>query len=964
MTDANSVSNLISNILGHHNDLGKATINIGTIQAGNNTNVQQPQPIDPLPTALAALKELPLDYIPAPRLDLPQASRLPFMPNKDFVGRETELKALAAAVGKVQPTIVFPSVATGLGGIGKTSLVTEFAYRYGVYFHGGVFWLNCADPAQIANQIAACALALKLDVAGLALDEQVRRVMLAWQDPIPRLLIFDNCEDQAILERWKPTVGGCRILVTARSDCWIGLTNIRIGLLSLAESRKLLQQLCPRLTDIEADAIADDLGYLPLALHLAGSYLQSYPDRSVVTYRKDLTITHSSLKGRGASLSPTRHELDVEATFLLSLRQLKQTNKIDSYALRMLNGAAWCAPGMPIARDLILGFVPVATDPDTAVDGLRRLQQLGLLDGTDTLVLHRLIAQVVKSTKVGETTYGRIIQALIHRKQTYLHPYLAMVERAFILALSKTYNTELITLSWVHPHLRHLTLRALVRKDIHSARLAILLGAYENMSGNFTYAQQLYEHAWMVNKRHLGKNHPDTITSINNLAIVVTNQGLYKKAQELSELALSLYQKKLGKDHIYTIRAMNNLAAVIERQGYYQKAQELYEWVLMSNQRRVDHHNIDIAMSMSNLAGVFKHQGYYRKSQELYEQAIALLKSVFTIEHPLIITSIIGLGGALIHQGQYLEAYTLCTQAIRMCERLLGNDHPVTITSIHAMAVILYYQGQYAEAYTLGQHVLSIRKRLLGNNHPDIASINQTLALILNRQGYYTNAYSLCKSALTMREQFLGKAHPYTAATTYNLAVILSRQGMYEEAFTLCHQALSIQQRVLGTTHPDTATSTHVLAVILSHQGHYAEALMFCQQALSMRERILGKNHPDTATSIHILTGILCHQGRYKEAYDLCQQVLSLREHILGKKHADTALSLNSLGYILTNQMLYEQAQGCYERALIITEDALGKDHPDTNMIRSNIEVLHWIIYESQQDLVSTFKATERMQIR
>ncbi|ABX07776.1 hypothetical protein Haur_5148 (plasmid) [Herpetosiphon aurantiacus DSM 785] len=334
-----------------------AGINFGTMQS----IIQMlPEPIDPLPAALAALAAIPLDHVPQPRSDLPHASRLPFEASPHFVGREDELKQLAAAIGTAQPAVVMPAVATGLGGIGKTSLVTEFAYRYGVYFHGGVFWLNCADPDQVASQIAGCALALGIDLTGMALDEQVQRVLNAWKSPMPRLLIFDNCEDRAILDQWKPTVGGCRVLITARSDQWPTLTQIRLGLLSPTESRSLLQRLCARLTDAEADAIAEDLGHLPLALHLAGSYLNTYSHHTVEQYRKDLTIAHRSLKGRGALPSPTRHELDVEATFMFSFKQLDANDALDALALGMLDGAAWCAPGIPIPRELVLAFVPDA----------------------------------------------------------------------------------------------------------------------------------------------------------------------------------------------------------------------------------------------------------------------------------------------------------------------------------------------------------------------------------------------------------------------------------------------------------------------------------------------------------------------------------------------------------------------------------------------------------------------------
>ena len=73
-----------------------------------------------------------------------------------FVGRETALLQLAtllqdgdtAAIGQI-------AAATGLGGIGKTQLASEFVHRYGQFFAGGVCWLSFADAAAIPAQVAA-----------------------------------------------------------------------------------------------------------------------------------------------------------------------------------------------------------------------------------------------------------------------------------------------------------------------------------------------------------------------------------------------------------------------------------------------------------------------------------------------------------------------------------------------------------------------------------------------------------------------------------------------------------------------------------------------------------------------------------------------------------------------------------------------------------------------------------------
>jgi hypothetical protein len=69
---------------------------------------------------------------------LPPGSRMPFRHNPLFVGRAEELQRLAGALlfGSSATAAI---AATGLGGIGKSNLATEFVHRYGRFFPGGVF---------------------------------------------------------------------------------------------------------------------------------------------------------------------------------------------------------------------------------------------------------------------------------------------------------------------------------------------------------------------------------------------------------------------------------------------------------------------------------------------------------------------------------------------------------------------------------------------------------------------------------------------------------------------------------------------------------------------------------------------------------------------------------------------------------------------------------------------------------
>jgi hypothetical protein len=312
-----------------------------TVMSPETDSGQAPIAVTPA-EAVQGLAALPLDVIPtvAP---LPPHSRMPLSRNPLFVGRERDLRNLAralkggetVAIGQVETTAT-----TGLGGIGKTQLASELVHRYGQFFAGGVFWLSFADPEAIPAEIAACggagAMELRPNFGELSLEDQVRLVIAAWQESLPRLLVFDNCEDQELLAQWQPASGGCRVLVTSRRADWeatLGVQTLPLDVLNRPESIALLREYQPDADDEILDAIAAELGDLPLALHLAGSYVARYrrtitPARYLEQLRDPALLQHRSLQGLG--VSPTGHVQNVRRAIALSYDQLDPNNEIDN----------------------------------------------------------------------------------------------------------------------------------------------------------------------------------------------------------------------------------------------------------------------------------------------------------------------------------------------------------------------------------------------------------------------------------------------------------------------------------------------------------------------------------------------------------------------------------------------------------------------------------------------------------
>ncbi len=73
----------------------------------------------------------------------------------------------------------------------------------------------------------------------------------------------------------------------------------------------------------------------------------------------------------------------------------------------------------------------------------------------------------------------------------------------------------------------------------------------------------------------LGKEHPDTLTSVSNLVAVLERQGKYEAAKEMNQRALNGREKVLGMKHPSTLTSVSNLALVLRYQGKYEAAEEM-----------------------------------------------------------------------------------------------------------------------------------------------------------------------------------------------------------------------------------------------------------------------------------------------------------------------------------------------------------------------------------------------------
>ncbi len=681
------------------------------------------------------LLELPTQVVPPPTA-LPANSRIPYSSNPLFIGREPELLRLATIFkGELQTNDIGRIVIiTGLGGIGKTQLALEFAHRYGQYFSGGVFWLSFADAANIPAEVTACGYALNLpDYELLPFEAQITRVLQAWQESIPRLLIFDNCEDETLLYQWRPKTGGCRILVTSRRANWdpaLGVDVIPLGVLCRMESLALLRKLSSSRSEDNTvlDAIATELGDLPLALHLAGAYLRYYEGRVdselfLNQLRDKQLLEHSAMQGRFTSMSPTGHDWNVSRALSLSYNQLDPTSTIDAMALDLLSCAAYFAPGEALPRELLIDTIITGYDNKNTImieHALRRLTELGLLSVADekgSLYMHRLVTAFVQQTIEDKTALDAVEQTIL----SVAGPMSLWSDPQLFLSL--------------HQHLRHITDRAKEREDEQAAGLCDSLSYHLRMVGEYSAARPYLERALAIREHVLGPEHPNTAQSLNNLSTLLQAMGDLAGARPYFERALAIYERGLGPEHPDKATSLNNLGGLLYAMGDLAGARPYYERALAIREHVLGPEHPDTAMSLNNLGMLLQAMGDLARAHPYYARALAIYERVLGPEHPNTAMSLNNLGYLLYRMGELEESYSYFERALTIRERVLGPEHPDTATSLNNLGALLWAMGDLARARPYYARALAILTNRLGEEHPHTQTVRDNLGLLLSKMG-------------------------------------------------------------------------------------------------------------------------------------------------------------------------------------------------------------------------------------
>jgi len=813
---------------------------------------------------------------------------VPYYRNAFFTGREDLLSSLFTQFQNHTREEATPIIAlSGLGGVGKTQLAIEYAYRHRTQYQA-VLWVPADSPTMLLANFANLTQLLHLAGKDEQDQQQAIKAVQCWLvEQRSWLLVFDNVEDIARVHSLIPATGQGHVLLTTRLQATSTLAKrIEVdvmtpeeGTLFLLRRAKIIPAtIAPTaipLPDLQAaQTLSELMDALPLALDQAGAYIEEIGCDIAGYLKRYQEYQLQLLQRRGSS---SDHPTSIAATWSISFEKLQQNN---STAATLLQLCALLQPDA-IPEELFLAaspphLLPLATDLlhlDSIINALRAFSLIRRHPKTGTLSLHRLV-QTVLTAKMDCLTQQQLTQQLVY-------------------AVNAVFPDCSIS-TWQLCH---------------------------------RYLPQALACAQLLQQWQLA--FPEAARLLYQTGAYLQARASYDQAARLYKQALAIHQQLGTTKQLEGARCLFALATLHEVQWKAQEAEQLYQEVLTLQRQSLEADHPEIAQTLNTLAMFYYKKGDYSQAEPLYLQALGIFQQKLGSDHPDVARCLSDLAALYREQGKYTQAEALQQQALLIRERVLGPEHLETATSLRSLAILYHVQGQFKRAELLYEQALAIREQQLGPDHPDVAWILRGLGLLSYGQGHYSQAEEYYRRVLHIREHTLRPGHPLIGDVFGLLAELYIAQERWSEAKEYFQHTLELWEPVMEADNPDLAHCFNGLAEVAVAQGEYAQAELLCRRALTIMEQKFGEDHSYVAQSLKILAALHCAQERYEQAEALYQQALTILEQSFGKLHPQLISPLNGLASMYQKLARYPQALPLYQQMLTIYAQFLAPDHPD-----------------------------------
>jgi tetratricopeptide (TPR) repeat protein/cellulose biosynthesis protein BcsQ len=604
--------------------------------------------------------------------------------NLYFAGREDELKKIRALLPTGTPVAI-----CGLGGIGKSALAVEYAYRYRAEYSATLF---CPAGSEAEMERGCQELARMLSITNTAAHP--RDAIRDWLGSNEKwLLILDNALDPSLVRSLLPRSLRGHVLFTTRSQQVIGLgaQPVAIESLSRESSTSFFEKRLGKheWNDAERTAaieLADEVGAMPLALEQAASYIVNRGTR-IQDYLTSFRRRGVGLLDQQVALS-AGGESSVSAALASNLDEIEK--KTDSADVLRLASVLASAPvpifllvlGAKGLGDRIHKALSSAGDDPLAIDELLDpLTSFSLIERNreaQAFSVHRLVADLVR--------------ARVEDIQIWQQRAVAALEAVFP---QPTWENSAICASLI-PHV------LAVLPWAKNPTLRLKVAYYFALRGEYGRAEECLRDA------NISGEGPDALSSNQLLARVYSGQGRSKEAIPLLQRSIALAEKLGVGDGIHTSLLLD-LAGSWANIGESARAERMYT---AAHDEALKRNDIQIMiLSLCGRARVLA-----SRPEEAIQAATQAVAYAEKGDPNLQAAAYQTLSDTLIGGGHAMEPQTMrvVQTALSLSEKVYGLQHPSFAIALRSYAVVLHARGQEAESRDVYRRALEMIDHSLG----------------------------------------------------------------------------------------------------------------------------------------------------------------------------------------------------------------------------------------------------------
>jgi len=488
--------------------------------------------------------------------------------NPRFVGRQDEIHKLEGLMSI--PDGAKKLAITGLGGVGKTQIALELAYRMRDREpECSIFWIPCTSNEAVEQAYISIAQVVGIqDVKPAEMKERIK----AYFSQMDRkwLLIFDNADDMNMWVKDSSTALALRdFLPHSTQGHIIFTTRNRKLAVKLASSdvihvrelnekagmefleRSLIQESL--FNDRHAViTLLEQLTFLPLAVTQAAAYMNEngvgVSDYLLLLEEQEADVVELLSEDFGDDGRYKDTQNPVAMTWLISFHQIQ---KLDKLASDYLSCMACVDP-----RNIPESFLPRPTSKKKMIDALGLLSAysfIAIQPGNGFITLHRLVHLATRNWMKKEDQFSLYIRKAADRlSETFPH---------------NDHTNRQLWREYLPHALFLLGANEFQERQEHYIDYIKNVGTCLASDGRYKEAEKLLVQVMETKKQMLGPEHSDTLTSMHNLASTYSNQGRWKEAEELSMQVMETQKQVLGPEHPSTLTSMANLAYTLKQLG-------------------------------------------------------------------------------------------------------------------------------------------------------------------------------------------------------------------------------------------------------------------------------------------------------------------------------------------------------------------------------------------------------------